>query len=61
LLLEVLELSRFMKLDVKNLVLATVGAKESLVIELFNEKEDEEVLAERIKGTLNLTRLEEVR
>lgn len=48
-----------MKLDVKNLVLADVGAKEHLTVELFNEKEDEEVLAKRVKGTLNLTKLEE--
>ncbi len=48
-----------MKLDVKKLVFSEVGAKESLNLELFNEKEDDEVLAERIKGTLNLTKLEE--
>jgi uncharacterized protein len=48
-----------MKLDVKNLTLAPFGQKESFSIELFNEKVDEEILAERTKGSLTLTRLED--
>ena len=48
-----------MKLDVKSLVNAPVGQSESLTIELFKEQIDEEILADRIRGNLTLTRLEE--
>lgn len=48
-----------MRLEVKNLVFAPVGEKESFNIELFNEKIDEDTIAERIRGSLKLTRLEE--
>lgn len=48
-----------MKLDVKTLVFAAFGAKDSFSIELFNEKIDEDVIAERINGTLKLTKLDE--
>jgi uncharacterized metal-binding protein YceD (DUF177 family) len=48
-----------MKLEVKNLVFAALGKSDSFNIELFNEKIDEEVMAERLKGTLKLTKLDE--
>jgi uncharacterized protein len=48
-----------MKLDVKSLVNAPVGDTESLSIELFKEQIDEEVLAERIRGNVILTKLED--
>lgn len=48
-----------MKLDVLNLTRAPFGQKESFNIELFNEQIDEEILAERTKGTLELTKLED--
>lgn len=48
-----------MKLEVKNLVFAQVGESESFNIELFNEKIDEDVIAERIRGSLKLTKLED--
>lgn len=54
-----LELSSFMKLEVKNLVFAPVGETDEFSLELFNEQLDEEILAERIKGNLHLTRIEE--
>lgn len=47
-----------MKLDVKSLVFAPVGDSESFKIELFKEKLDEEFIAERIRGNLTLTKLE---
>jgi uncharacterized metal-binding protein YceD (DUF177 family) len=48
-----------MKLDVKNLQAAPFGQNETLTIELFNEPIDEDVLAERTRGELKLTRLED--
>jgi uncharacterized protein len=48
-----------MKLDVKSLVNAPMGESESLTIELFNEVVDDDVLAERIRGNLTLTKLED--
>jgi uncharacterized metal-binding protein YceD (DUF177 family) len=48
-----------MKLDVKSLVNAPLGESESFSIELFKEKVDEEIVADRIRGNLNLTRLED--
>jgi uncharacterized metal-binding protein YceD (DUF177 family) len=48
-----------MKLDVKKLVVAPFGQKESFNLEYFNEKIDEDILAERTRGKLDLTRLEE--
>lgn len=48
-----------MKLDVKSLVNAPVGQSESLTIELFKEQIDEDIQAERIRGNLVLTRLED--
>lgn len=47
-----------MKLDVKNLIHAPFGQKESFNIELFKEEIDEGILAERTKGELTLTRLD---
>lgn len=47
-----------MKLDVKNLINAPFGQKESYNVELFNEKIDEDILAERTIGKVELTRLE---
>lgn len=54
-----LELSSFMKLEVKNLVFAPVGKTDDLAVEMFNEQIDDDVLAERIKGNLHLLRIEE--
>jgi uncharacterized protein len=48
-----------MKLEVKNLVLAPVGKTDDLIIEMFNEQIDDDILAERIKGNLHLLRIEE--
>lgn len=48
-----------MKLDVKNLVNAPFGQKESFNVETYNDKIDEEILAERTRGKLELTRLED--
>lgn len=48
-----------MKLDVKNLVVAPFGQNQSFNVELYKEKVDENVLAERTKGKLTLTRLED--
>lgn len=48
-----------MKLEVKNLALSPVGTTETLSIEMFNEQFEEDVLVERIKGTVALTRLED--
>lgn len=46
-----------MKLDVKNLISAPFGQKESYNVELFNEKIDEDILAERTIGKVELTRI----
>jgi uncharacterized protein len=48
-----------MKLDISHLIKAPFGQKESFNIELHNEQIDEDVLAERTKGELTLTRLDE--
>jgi uncharacterized protein len=48
-----------MKLEVSNLITAPFGQKESFNVELFNEEIDEEILAERTKGTVELTRMDE--
>jgi uncharacterized protein len=48
-----------MKLDVINLIHAPFGQKESFNIELFNEEIDDEILAERSKGIVELTRMDE--
>jgi uncharacterized protein len=48
-----------MKLDVKSLVNAPVGESESLSIELFKEQIDEDIVADRIRGNLTLTKLED--
>jgi uncharacterized protein len=48
-----------MMLDVKTLFFGPFGNVDNLNIELFNEKIDEDILAERIKGTLKLTKLDE--
>jgi uncharacterized protein len=48
-----------MELDVKNLVNSEVGRREVYKFELFKEKLDEDLLAERIKGEVELIRLEE--
>lgn len=48
-----------MKLDVKNLINAPFGQKESYNVELFREKIDEDILAERTIGKVELTRLED--
>lgn len=47
-----------MKLDVKNLMMAQTGEKQSFNVELYNEELDEDVLAERIKGELTVTNIE---
>lgn len=48
-----------MKLDISNLIPASFGQKESFNVELFNEEIDEEILAERTKGEIELTRMDE--
>lgn len=48
-----------MNLDVKNLVVGPFGQKESFSVEYYNEKIDDEVLAERTRGKVELTRLED--
>jgi uncharacterized protein len=48
-----------MKLDISHLIKASFGQKESFNIELHKEQIDEDVLAERTKGELTLTRLDE--
>lgn len=48
-----------MKLDITNLIRAPFGQKESFNVEFFNEEIDEDVLAERTKGEITLTRLDE--
>ena len=48
-----------MKLDIKNLISTPFGQKESYNVELFNEKIDEDILAERTIGKVELTRLED--
>lgn len=47
-----------MKLDVRELLLAKIGQTEQVSVELFKEPIDEDVMAERIKGNLKLTKLE---
>jgi len=48
-----------MKLDVKNLVKAPFGQNESFNVELESVEIDENILAERTKGNLSLTHLED--
>lgn len=48
-----------MKLEIKNLVIGPFGQSEAFEVELFNEQIDEGVLAERIKGRIVLTKLED--
>lgn len=47
-----------MKLDVKELLLEKIGQSEQVSVEFFKEQIDQDVLAERVKGNLKLTKLE---
>lgn len=47
-----------MKLDVRELLLQKIGQSEQVSVELFKEQIDQDVLAERFKGNVKLTKLE---
>lgn len=48
-----------MKLDVKELASAPFGQEEQISIELYKERIDDELMAERTKGILKLVKLED--
>jgi len=55
----VLELSSFMKLDVKNLVFGAVGETDDFDLDLTDYKLSDDLIATSLKGKIKLTRLDE--